>query len=450
VENGTSGARSLHDLAEQVLALAKGRVEQAEVYAYETSSTPVDFEANRLKSLETKDSRGLSLRVVKDGRIGLAATTRLNAPDALALLADQAAELAAFGARAAFELPATVAAQPVDVFDPAAEALAVERMVALGEETIARIRAYDPEILCEAGVRRATETTVLLNSRGASGSYRRSSVAVIAGGQLIRGEDFLSVYEFETACGPVIDHTQLADEAIRKFELGKTISAVQTRRLPVVLTPRGVRRILWGPLAAALSGKSVLQGSSALSDKLGQRVFDERLTLVEDSTLSGVPGSAPFDDEGVPTRRHALIDRGTVAGFYYDLQTAGQAGTQSTGSGYRSPESLPSPSTGTGLMAPGDTPLADLIGGIEEGLLVESVTGNAGNVFSGDFSGNVQDGWKIEKGQVVGRVKDTMIAGNVFQDMRALGGLSRETEWVGGSAQLPHLLFAELGVSTKR
>ncbi len=437
---------TLRDVAEQVLSLTKGRVEQAEVYAYETSSTPVDFEANRLKSLETKDSRGLSLRVVKDGRIGLAATTRLDAPE---LLVDQAVELAAFGAKAAFELPSKIDSQAVNVFDSTTEALSVERMVELGQETIERIRAYDAEILCEAGIRRATETTVLLNSRGGSGSYRRSSFAVIAGGQLIRGEDFLSVYEFLTACGTDIDHKRLADEAIRKFELGKTVVQAHTGRLPVVLTPRGVRRIVWGPLSAALSGRSVLQGSSALSDKLGQRVFDERLTLVEDSTLSGVPGSAPFDDEGVPARRYALIDGGVVASFYYDLQTAGQAGTQSTGSGYRSPESLPSPSTGTVVLAPGETPLSQLIGGIQQGLLVESVTGNAGNVFSGDFSGNVQDGWKIENGQVVGRVKDTMIAGNIFQDMRSLGGLSRETEWVSGSAQFPHVLFAELGVSTK-
>src|SRR6185436_15773475 len=100
-------------------------------------------------------------------------------------------------------------------------------------------------------------------------------------------------------------------------------------------------------------------------------------TVHEDSALTGVPGSAPFDDEGVTTRRYALVDRGSVAAFYYDLQTAGLAGAQSTGSGYRSAESLPSPRTGTVLIEPGETPLSELIGGIDEGLLVESVTGNA-------------------------------------------------------------------------
>ena len=443
----TAANTDLQQLAEQVLSLVKPRVEQAEVYAYETASTPVDFEANRLKSLETKESRGLALRVVKDGRIGLASTTKLNDPR---LLVDQAVELAAFGALAKFELPGAIDSTEVNVFDAAAESVTVERMVALGEEMIGLIRAYDSEILCEAGIRRLVETTIILNSRGGSGRYKKSSFACIVGGQLIRGEDFLNVWEYDSACGPTIDQKTLAQKAIHKFELSKNVVPAQTRRQPVIFTPRGVAGILWGPMSAALSGKAVYQGSSALSDKLGQPVFDPRLSVTEDSTVSGVPSSAPFDDEGVPTRRLPLIDKGSVASFYYDLQTAGLAGKESTGNGYRSPESLPGPHTGTIFFDPGDVPLEQMIGGIQEGLIVESVTGNAGNVFSGDFSGNVQGGFKVENGKIAGRIKDTMIAGNIFQDMKQLGAISREAEWVYGQAKIPHLLFTELGVSTKK
>ena len=87
---------------------------------------------------------------------------------------------------------------------------------------------------------------------------------------------------------------------------------------------------------------------------------------------------------------------------------------------------------------------------LEEGLLVESMTGTfAGNVFSGDFSGNVHIGFKVEHGKIVGRVKDTMVAGNIFADMKVLGGLSDVAEWVGGGVQSPHILFQSLGVSSK-
>jgi PmbA protein len=440
-------APTLAALGERILDLARGRVEQAEVYAYETADTPVDFEANRLKSLETKQSRGVALRVVKDGRIGLASTTRLAD---LEQLVDTAVELSTFGAQARFELPDAIpAAGAVDVFDAATEQMGVEQMAALGQEMIDRVRAYDSDILCEAGVRRHLETTEILNSRGGHGSYRKSSYAMIIGGQLIRGEDFLNVWEYESGCGPQIDHTLLADAAIRKFDLAKNVERVSTRRMPVIFTPRGVGGILFGYLGAALNGKSVLQGSSALSDKLGQEVFDARLTVVDDATQPRVPGSSPFDDEGVPTRRLPLVERGVVSNFYYDLQTAGLAGKQSTGNGYRSPESLPHPSTAVVMVEPGDQSFEQMIGGIEEGLLVESTTGNPGNIYSGDFSGNVQTGFKIQSGRLVGRVKDTMIAGNVFTDMKQLGGISDVSEWVYGRYKLPHVLFSELGVSTK-
>ncbi|MBI3974378.1 MAG: TldD/PmbA family protein [Chloroflexi bacterium] len=443
----TVTASSLTTLAERILDRARGRVEQAEVYAFESADTPVDFEANRLKSLETKEARGVALRVVKDGRIGLASTTKL---DDLNQVVETAIELSAFGAEAKFELPASIAPTPVDLYDTSAERIAVEQMTALGQEMINRVRAYDADILCQAGVHRHLGTTELLNSRGGRGSYGKSSYTLVIGGQLIRGQDFLSIWEWERKCGTGIDHRQLADEAIRKFDLAKNVVPVTTRRMPVIFTPRGVAGVLLSRFGVALSGKSVLQGSSALSDKLGQQVFDPRLTLVDDSTRSGIPGSSPFDDEGIATRRLPLIDRGTVANCYYDLQTAGLAGKESTGNGYRSPGSLPSPSTGVVMVEPGDQRLEAMLAGIEEGLLVESMTGTfAGNIYSGDFSGNVHIGFKIEKGKLTGRVKDTMVAGNVFADMKQLGGISDVAEWVGGSVKAPHILFAELGVSTK-
>ncbi len=441
---------SLHDLAIQLLDRASGRVELAEVYAYDTTSTPVDFEANRLKSLETKDTRGIALRVVKDGRVGLATTTRLRAGSDLDQVVADAVALSVFGAEAKFDLPGHIVPTPVTIYDQATSDLTVETMVGLGQEMIDHVRAYDADILCEAGVRRAIESVVLVNSRGGEGAYRKSSYALVIGGQLIRDTDFLSIWEYDTQCGVTIDARALAEAAVRKFEMAKPIAQVRTARMPVIFTPRGVASVLLSRFGVSLSGKSVLQGSSALSEKRCETVFDARLSLADDATISGVSGAAPFDDEGTTTRRLELIRHGVVDAFYYDRQTAGLAGTETTGHGYRGAETLPSPSTSVVCIAPGDTPLSDMIGGIEEGLLIESMTGTfAGNIFSGDFSGNVHIGFKIEHGRIVGRVKDTMVAGNIFADMKDLGGLSDTAEWVGGSVRSPHILFRELGVSAK-
>jgi PmbA protein len=98
----------------------------------------------------------------------------------------------------------------------------------------------------------------------------------------------------------------------------------------------------------------------------------------------------------------------------------------------------------------GERSVDALIGGIDEGLLVESPLGlGQGNVISGAFSNNLSLAFKIEGGEVVGRVKDVSIAGNIYEDLRQIEALSRESEWVYGGIRLPYVLLAELNVVTR-
>ena len=90
-----------------------------------------------------------------------------------------------------------------------------------------------------------------------------------------------------------------------------------------------------------------------------------------------------------------------------------------------------------------------MIGGIDQGLLVEEMIGSGqGNVLGGDFSGNVLLGYRIEQGKVTGRVKDTMVAGNVYALLNNVRSLEDKATWVGGSLLLPHLCFNAVAVST--
>ena len=219
--------------------------------------------------------------------------------------------------------------------------------------------------------------------------------------------------------------------------------------MPVLFTSKGVAMTLVAPLRMALSGRMVVQGASPLGDKVGQIVADERFGLSDDGLLAWAPGSGACDHEGVPCRRTPLIDSGRVAGFYFDLQTAGQAGVESTANGFRSLESLPSPSPTSLVVAPGDASLEDMVGSMGEGILVDQTMGAwSGNLISGDFSGNVHLGWKVERGKVVGRVKDTMVAGNIFRALSRLEAIGREAEWAG-DVLTPALAFKSLSVAAK-
>jgi PmbA protein len=162
------------------------------------------------------------------------------------------------------------------------------------------------------------------------------------------------------------------------------------------------------------------------------------------------PASRPFDDEGVASRRIPLIEKGVVRTFMYDLQTAGIAGTSSTGSANRSLTTQPGISPSSIFISDGDTTFAEMVKGVTEGLVVEELMGaGQGNVMGGDFSGNVLLGYKIENGEIVGRVKDTIVAGNVHKALSNVLAIGSEARWIGGTVYTPPMLFEHLAVSAK-
>jgi PmbA protein len=200
-------------------------------------------------------------------------------------------------------------------------------------------------------------------------------------------------------------------------------------------------------LEMGTSGKRVQKRSSPLTGRIGEEILDPRVSIFDDGRLDYGVGSAPFDGEGVPTQRTALFDHGTLRAFTYDLQTAGMMGAVSTGNGGRDFSSLPVPMTTNFAMETGDTSLERMISSIAEGVLVHGVIGGGqSNLIAGDFSVNVGLGYKIEKGHLVGRVKDTMVAGNVYDILKnnlAAVGDRIETQ---GNYHLPALQFSDLSV----
>jgi PmbA protein len=260
----------------------------------------------------------------------------------------------------------------------------------------------------------------------------------------------LFVSESDTSCHPIAEAKAVTDEVIQQLELAENLASVPSRRLPVIFTPRGVASALIAPLMAAFNGKTVLQGASPIAIRRGEQVFDEKLSLWDDPTIAYCPASRPCDDEGVPSQRTPLIEEGTVAGFLYDLQTAAQAHTRSTGNGRRSRGGLPTPSPSAFIIGPGDTTFDEMVSSTKEGLVIEELMGaTQGNVLGGDFSGNVLLGYKIENGKIVGRVKDTMVSGNIYQVLRQIVAIGSKSKWVGGFLNTPHLFCPSLSVASK-
>jgi len=431
---------------EKILNEAKKVAEEVEVFCITSENTPVQFEANRLKHVQSKQSTNVALRIIQDGKIGYATSTNLKESRKIV---DSAVETAEFGMKAEFEFPSLDSYPKVATYDPAIRRVSTEEMTELGERMISSVRENTPELQCEASISKGTVSVRLINSRGGQAEYRKSVFSLGVEGQLIRGTDMLFVGEGQSSCHPINDISGIVEIVLQQLEFSRNNTSIKTGELPVIFTPRGVASALVQPLMAGLNGKLVLEGSSPLVNKLGDKSFDNNLSIFDDPTIDFQPGSRPCDDEGIASQRTPLIENGVVSNFLYDLQTAALAGKKSTGSGERH-GGLPSPSVSDFIVSAGKTTFNDMVADIKEGLIIEYLMGaGQGNILGGDFSGNVLLGYKIENGKIVGRVKDTMVAGNVYQVLNRVAAIGSEAVWVGGMLQTPPLYFSSISVSSK-
>ncbi len=431
---------------EEILSEARKIAEQAEVFQVSSKITPVNFEANRLKEIQAKESTINALRLIKGGKVGFA---QANGYIESKKLVEMAEETCQFGMAAKFDFPRLEGYPKTDTFDSQVEKVNIESMVQLGEQLIAAITRHTHSIVCEAMVTKGIISVNIVNSAGGNAGYSKSFFNVSLEGVLIKNEDMLFVGDSLSSCHPIVDFKPIAEEVITQLDMAKRNASLPTKLMPAIFTSRGVASALISPLISAFNGKIVFDGASPLKDKLGLQVFNKNFSLWDDATIPYQVASYPCDDEGVPGQRTSLIEGGVVSHFIYDLQTAALASTQSTGNGERH-GGVPAPAPSSLIIDKGDTSFGDMIKDVKEGLIVDTLIGaEQGNILNGDFSGNVLLGYKIENGEITGRVKDTMVAGNVYQLLKQIEAIGKDVRWVEGFLLTPCLYCSGLSVASK-
>ena len=423
------------------------QAEQAEVFEIESEATKIGFEANQMKSFNVEEICGVAARVVVGGKLGFAASSDLDATDKVVVNALESAQHG--DAIPTLRFPAAQPGPQVQVYDPELAALPTDRLIEMGKEIIATILKADADAHVNVDLTRQVRKMRVRNSAGAEVAVQKAPFSVGMVVERVRGDDVVIIFEEFSTAAKDEGYRAFAARIAEKLRQAQRSATLTSARRPVLFSPAGALALVI-PILEGLNGKNVYRGVSPMAEQVGETLFDQKLTLVDDPTLAGRPGSGSHDDEGVPRQRRALIEAGTLRGFIYDLKTAAQAGVEPTGHGARSLFAPPRPSFSNLILEAGQTPLAEIIAGIDEGLLVEDVLGlGQGNIISGDFSNNLSLAFKIEGGQIVGRVKDVSIAGNVYQDLQHVAALSRETEWVQSGLLAPYVLLSELNVITK-
>lgn len=426
-------------IAEQVLEAASKRFDQAEVFEEHGESRGVSFEDNRLKEINSSQFHGIGLRIVHEGRIGFTGTTNLRDVERILEMAQTSA---LYGDRARFELQAQPTEVPdVKTWDDEVQDVDAARMVEMGAAGLEISRAASEEYLYSCGISCSTHHQRILN--GAGLDVRSSSTGM--GGhvniQEVNENGTLNVNDSKGWAHPIDGISDLVENVVSKARDAARIVKPKREKMPVLLPPRALGLLL-GPVGLALNGKLVHKGSSVLKDRMGDSVFDERVTITDDPTSPWRGRTCATDDEGIVARQRPLFENGVLRRFLTDLQTAGQLGCEPGGNGFRGYGSRPSPGTTNTVIEPGKETMDTVIGGLKRGVIVEQVLGGGqSNTLAGEFSVNLELGFLVENGQIVGRVKDAMIAGNVYKLLKDhLLAISSDREW-RGSMHAPAFLI---------
>jgi PmbA protein len=445
---------SLEDAAARAVeaALSAG-ASDADAWVEESTSRRVRVYAGEVESLSDAGGRGIGVRAFAGRRSGYAYGTDLS-DDGVVEIAHAAREAAELADEDEHEgLPDETGSSDVEgLASPGFGEWSTERVVELTLEVDRAARSREGVTQVENSVYSdARGSVALANSRGFAASYSATQAWAYSSAFAGEGADLMT----GLGVGMGRDPSALDPEAIGAEAAERALALVgarqpESRRCPVVLDAFVAASFI-GFIGAMLSADAVQRGRSLFAGREGEEVADPALRLADVGTEPEGPSSAPFDGEGAPTRRTALIEEGRLLGFLYDSRTARKDGRTTTGNAsrgsYRSP---PAVGTTNLLVEPGDRDLAGLMEQAGEGLYVTDVAGlhSGVNPVSGTFSVGAS-GRLIEGGRPETPVREITIASDLVSMLKAVRFVGSEARWVpfGGSVRTPPLLVAEMAVS---
>ena len=202
-------------------------------------------------------------------------------------------------------------------------------------------------------------------------------------------------------------------EAVRQAVVNLEAVDAPAGQMTVVLGPGWPGVLLHEAIGHGLEGDFNRKGTSAFSNKMGERVASEICTVVDDGTLVGRRGSLSIDDEGVPTENTVLIEKGMLKGYMQDKLNARLMGVKSTGNGRReSYAHLPMPRMTNTYMLPGPHDPEEIVKSVKKGLYAKNFGGGQVDITSGKFVFSASEAYLIEDGKITRPVKGATLIGN--------------------------------------
>ena len=447
----TTASVSTDLLNDIVQAALKAGADAAEAVSADRQSLSVGVRNGRLEDVEREESRDLGLRVFVGQRQASVSASDLSEATRTRLVerAVAMARLAPEDPHAGFAPEDRLARGPfadLDLYD--ASERSAEELERASTEAEAAALAVPGVAKSEGGhASWSSSRWRLVTSHGFDGDYRGTAfslgVGVIAekDGAMERGGESRTTRHLSDLPSAQSIGVYAGEKAVSRTGPRKIASTTA----PVIFENRVAGQIV-SPAVGAIAGPSIARGTSFLKDRLGQRVFAEGVTLIDDPFRKRGLGSTPFDDEGVAVERRALFDDGVLTTWLLNTASARQLGMQTTGHASRGLAGPSGVSTHNLHMEAGDRDLAGLMGDAGSGLLVTSMFGPSLNGNTGDWSAGVSGFW-FENGEIAYPVSEVTVAGKLPElYLRLQRGSDLEFR---GSFNVPSLMFDAVAIAGK-
>lgn len=441
-----------HDLAQALLdAARRAGADAADALVIEGTSLSIDVRDGRLEHADRAEGLDLGLRVLVGRRQacvsssdGSAATLAMMAERAVAM-AREAPEDPFAGLADAALLSARRDAAGLDLSDstPEPDPAALQHDAQRAEAAALAVRGITR--IDQSSASYSHRRIHLAATNGFAGGYERTSrhLSCVA----ITGEG--TAMERDWSSESRIFQADLPAAEIVGAEAGARAAARAGSRKPPsgafpVLYDERVAASLIGHLTSAINGTAIARGASWLRDALGQPVLPAGFDLAEDPLRPRLPGTRPFDAEGLATAPRLWVRDGVLTGWVLDLATGRQLGMPSTANAARGPAAPPSPSLSNLVLSPGQASRSDLIRDMGTGLLITSLIGSTINATTGDYSRGASGFW-VENGEIAFPVNECTIAGNLRDMLMRLTAADDARAHL--SVQVPSLLVEGLTIA---
>ena len=433
---------------EKLLEMAKKVCNQAEIYSIDYKQNVVRFENAKLHEIDTKFQSGVGLRIIKDEKLGFAYTRNLINRDELL---QNALNSLKGGVEANYDFPLTKELPKLNTFDSSCENITSNQLVDECNRICDALKKTNGEISATAYT--YLEMLRVLNTKGTdisnkitqSGLYCNITYPGTASGigRVWQAKKFEKMPD------------NVVNETIELFNLSSKEVTAKGGKMKVMFMPNCIYALNWR-IQSGTNSKSVYEKVSPITNKIGEKIFSEKITIFDDPLNDKYPGARAFDDEGVATNKINIIENGVLKTFFYDLNYAKKMNKKSTGHGYRSAQwesdsvSLkPTPNLSYIRFQTGNKSFKELVKSIDRGIIIEGALGaHSGNIPNGDLSIGANPALYVENGEILGQVKDVMVACNIYELFKNVIDIS-DTLYFSYSGMMPAILFDNVSVATK-